>query len=70
MIRATALLSLLVVPLLAAAAAPAGAATLAAAPASARSLLRFDVPGHQAADVTPVAYRCRYRHHHRYCYRR
>ncbi len=69
MIRVTALLSLLCLPLLATA--PVQAQTLVAPtasagsllhPASAGSLLHFDTPGHQAAEVTPIQYR---RHYHR-----
>ncbi len=66
-IRTTALLSLLCLPLLAVA--PAEAQTVAASPASAQTLLRFDTPGHQAAEVTQIAYHCHYRHHHRFCHR-
>ena len=67
-IRTTALLSLIVVALLATAA-PAGAQTLPVTAAAAQTLLRFDTPGHQVAKVTPVALRCHYTHHHRVCHR-
>ena len=66
-IRTTALLSLFVVPLLAVAA-PAGVQAHSVIPASAQALLRFDTPGHQAAEVTQVALRCHYYHHHRVCH--
>ena len=68
MIRSTALLSVLCLPLLAAAA-PVRAQILEATPASAQTLLRFDTPGHQVAAVTPVAYH-RYRRHHHYYHHR
>ena len=63
-IRTTALLSVFAVPLLAAAA-PVGAQSLAVTPASAQTLLRFDTPGHQTAEITPVQYH-RYRRHRRH----
>ncbi len=68
MIRSTALLSVLCLPLLAAVS-PVRAQTIQATPATAQTLLRFDTPGHQAAEVTPIAYHCHYRHPHRYCHR-
>ena len=62
-IRATALCSLLCLPLLAAL--PAQAQTLVAIPVAANALVHFDTPGHQTADVTQIQYRRHY-HHRRY----